>query len=343
MATDAFTNVNGTLLSAHAAGGNTWAPLSAGEVFGEITGNRADCGSGFNVSARASNSTSLYSQIVFKAGAYGAESKTLCVRADAASERFGYCIQCYDPPDVNGVFSTLVLRKDAGFLTGAPVSMDRDVDHTVAIKLTPSGGDIIIEGWLDGVALVWNETLPGFSGPPGTQFTDTAANTPIAAGNPGFFWFFTDDMSQAASGFDDWTDVEPSAVATLSSPTPSGTVGTQTTATIGATTNQNSGTFYVVVDTGSNLVGVTATQIKAGQRASGAAALASNDTAISTTTPSAGVAGLLAGTSYAYAAIQNNANGDSNIVTGTFTTAAAVPASGTSGAARSRVAILMLS
>lgn len=130
--------------------------------------------------------------------------------------------------------------------------------------------------------------------------------------------------------------------AVLSAGTPSGTIGTQTTATIGATTDQNSGNFYAVVDSAANLVGVTATQIKAGQRASGAAALAFGDVAVSTTSPSVGVTGLVANTAYAYAAIQNNANGDSNILTGTFTTASATAASGGPGGVRARVATLMM-
>lgn len=109
----------------------------------------------------------------------------------------------------------------------------------------------------------------------------------------------------------------------LSGATPSGTIGTQTTATIGATTDQASGTFYAVIGTGSQLTGVTAAQIKAGQQASGSAALASDSNAVSTTSPTADITGLTASTAYTYAAIQNNANGDSNIVTGTFTTAAA--------------------
>lgn len=111
-----------------------------------------------------------------------------------------------------------------------------------------------------------------------------------------------------------------SSPATLSNPTPSGTVGTETTATVGATTDQTSGTLYAVVDTAANLAGVTATQIKAGQKASGSAALAANSATVSTTTPSAGVTGLTANTLYSYAIVQNNANGDSNVVTGTFTT-----------------------
>lgn len=110
--------------------------------------------------------------------------------------------------------------------------------------------------------------------------------------------------------------------ATLSAPTPSGTIGTQTTATVGATTDQTSGNFYAVVDSAANLSGVTAAQIKAGQKASGAAALGAGNSAVSNSSPSAGITGLTLGTLYSYSAVQNNVNGDSNIVSGTFTTAA---------------------
>ena len=111
--------------------------------------------------------------------------------------------------------------------------------------------------------------------------------------------------------------------ATLSSPTPSGTIGTQTTATLGSTTNQTTGTFYGVVTTAS-LTGVTGTQVKAGQNASGSTSgVSSNNSGISTTTPSTGITGLTAGTTYNYAVVQNNANGDSNVLIGSFTTAAA--------------------
>lgn len=128
----------------------------------------------------------------------------------------------------------------------------------------------------------------------------------------------------------------------LSAPTPAGTIGTQTTATIGATSDQSSGTLYAVVDTGANLAGVTAAEIKAGQRAGGAAALKSGNSAVSTTTPSVGVTALTAATAYVYAAIQNNANGDSNTVTGSFTTAAVSPQSSPPPGAGARVAILLL-
>lgn len=113
------------------------------------------------------------------------------------------------------------------------------------------------------------------------------------------------------------------AAPTLSAPTPSGTLGTTTTATTGATTDQNTGTFYSVLSTTNNVSTATATQIKAGQNSTGAAAAFASNTAVSTTSPSAGFSGLTAATGYFYASAQNNTNGDSNVVSGTFTTATA--------------------
>lgn len=111
--------------------------------------------------------------------------------------------------------------------------------------------------------------------------------------------------------------------AVLSSATPSGTLGTQTSATLGATTDQSSGTLYGVVDTAGNISGITAAQIIAGQKNNSTSALSASNTAVSTTSPATGITGLTAATLYSYALVQNNANGDSNVLTGTFTTAAA--------------------
>jgi hypothetical protein len=158
----------------------------------------------------------------------------------------------------------------------------------------------------------------------------TVAMNPADAGNQ-FVWY-------VAVGSNEPALVEP----VLSAPTPSGTIGTQTTATIGATTDQNSGTFYAVVGTGSDVVGITEVEIKAGQIAGGAAATASGNSAVTTTSPSVGVTGLTLGTTYVYAAVQNNASGDSNIVTGSFTTAPAAPSSRPPPSSGRRIATLLL-
>lgn len=111
--------------------------------------------------------------------------------------------------------------------------------------------------------------------------------------------------------------------ATLSSPTPSGTLSTKTTATIGATTNQASGTLYYVASTNqSKITGVTATQVKAGNGSDGVALARSGSNTVSTTSPTISATGFIAATTYYYAVVQTNANGDSNVIdTGSFTTA----------------------
>lgn len=108
--------------------------------------------------------------------------------------------------------------------------------------------------------------------------------------------------------------------ASLSSPTSSG-IGS-TTSTVGATTNQGSGTLYAVAYTGTQ---PSAAQIKAGQNSSGTTTPNASVTVSSTGAKTVNLTGLTASTSYNYALAQNNANGDSNVVTGTFTTSATPP------------------
>lgn len=115
--------------------------------------------------------------------------------------------------------------------------------------------------------------------------------------------------------------VRPGSGGWISAPTPSGTLETQTTATVGCTTDQNTGTLYVVVDSAANMAGITDAQIIAGTNANDASPVFDGSAAISTTSPSVGATGLTANTAYAYAIVQDNDNGESNVVTGTFTTA----------------------
>lgn len=150
--------------------------------------------------------------------------------------------------------------------------------------------------------------------------TLTATDSALSTGQAGIVGYHN---SWALANISSWTaNNVGSSPATLSSPTPSGTLGTQNTATLGATTNQTSGTFYAVVDTAGNISGITASQVKAGQNNASAGAVDDCSASVSTSTPSCGVSGLTDSTAYSYAAVQNNANGDSNVVTGTFTTAA---------------------
>jgi hypothetical protein len=129
-------------------------------------------------------------------------------------------------------------------------------------------------------------------------------------------------VGAGSGGGDIGAFVQSSVTPVLSTPTPSGTLGTQTTATLGATTDTSSGTLYGVVDSAANISGITAAQIKAGNNNGDAAAVASSNSAVSTTSPTTAITGLTAGTLYSYAVVQTSGS-DSNVLTGTFTTAAA--------------------
>lgn len=110
--------------------------------------------------------------------------------------------------------------------------------------------------------------------------------------------------------------------ATISAPTPSGTLETETTATLGCTTDTSEGTLYGVVDTAS-LSGIEADDIKGGFLPDGTTpALWDGSNAVTGTSPTIAVTGLTADTNYNYALVHTTGDGDSNVLTGSFTTAA---------------------
>jgi hypothetical protein len=197
-----------------------------------------------------------------------------------------------------------LMAASAGVAIGAG---DQTVDFPVSVSLT--AGDY----WLGVVSDGFNSRVNAADGASGSY----ARKESLTYASPGDPFGTPDATGTNTFGIYATYTTGPA----LSSPTPSGTIATATTATIGATTNQASGTFYAVVDTAANLSGVTATQIKAGQKASGSAALASDSNTVTTTSATADITGLAGTTLYSYAAVQNNTNGDSNVVTGTFTTA----------------------
>lgn len=108
----------------------------------------------------------------------------------------------------------------------------------------------------------------------------------------------------------------------LSAATPSGSQGVTSSVSIGATTNTNTGTGYYVADK-SSLAGITAANIKNGKLPDGTTnASKANSVSVVSTSLSAILAALNAGT-WNLAWVQNNnggaANGDSNVVTASFT------------------------
>lgn len=162
-----------------------------------------------------------------------------------------------------------------------------------------------------------------FAGPSGFSFAGLVTSATTAL-NP--TWTTTGGNYEAANAIGTLIPGTAPPAATLTSPAPSGTIATATTANVGATTDTSGGTGYCVVTT-SSLSGVTAAQIKAGQNAAGSTSgVQSGTTSVSATGSfTIPVTGLVASTVYNYAVVETTAGGDSNIVSGTFTTAPPPP------------------
>lgn len=114
-------------------------------------------------------------------------------------------------------------------------------------------------------------------------------------------------------------DPEP---ATLSDATPSGTLETSTTAVVGATTDTDEGTLFVVLSE-SNNVGGDPEEVAAGEDDDGNPAAFADSAAVTTLSPSVGFTGLSPGTTYYFAVVQVTDAGFSNVLTGSFVTAEA--------------------
>ena len=251
MASDSFTATNGTALQDHTGGGVTWAGINIMDTQGQIQSNVACAGGDYaSVSARASNSTVDYSQVVFKAGAYAGESKAVNVRSTGSTQ--GYWLQVNSVVGDNITAFFLIKGDGIGLtlvdLSGSPIS--RLSDHTVAIKATTVGSDVQIQAWIDGSPVTFEKT-DNDTETPSTTFTDLAANTPITAvGNPGFLCYFFEGIDASNSGFDDWTDVEPGepTEVTITSISDATLTHGQTGVVIGGTTfGASQGTGRVVI------------------------------------------------------------------------------------------------
>jgi hypothetical protein len=242
----------------------------------------------------------------------------------SAAATFRYCVSLkVSGSDSNASQASTLVSNLAGNWTNA-------TDNATSGNMTPTAQPNAIIGV---IGTIYNaRTISA-----GTGFTSLGAlaNWDTANGDTSLAeWRRTTSTSAAAATFTlsgaeggfIWGLVVGEAAATpatLSSATPSGTIGTSTSATVGATTDQSSGTLYAVLSTSNNVSTATASQVKAGQNSTGAAASFSGSNTVSTTTPSVTIGSLSAATLYYYAEVQNNTNGDSNVVSGSFTTAAA--------------------
>lgn len=109
----------------------------------------------------------------------------------------------------------------------------------------------------------------------------------------------------------------------ISDPTPSGTIGTTNTATVGCTTDTEEGTLYVVLSETDNVEEADPEEIEAGENENGDPADFADDAAVTDSTPEVAFSGLDPETTYYYAMVHKTDDGYSNVLSGSFTTAAA--------------------
>jgi hypothetical protein len=206
MASDSFTNANFTPVEEHTAGGNTWAGLANVTVFGQISSNQLGFGEAFGIACRASNSTSDFCQVVCKGGDYDGNTKSVLVRSSGSVRGYELMLGDLSGDTIQYVF----LKKNEVYLTHADITglgKSRLVDHTLALKAIPSGSDVQLKGYLDGVELMFLDSSASDSAN-STTYTDLAAESPLAAGNPAIAVAFDVNMDDANSRLDDWTDTE---------------------------------------------------------------------------------------------------------------------------------------
>jgi len=188
MASDSFTDTNGTALTTH---DSNWADADSTYVVAnyEIQSNLVRGNNDFNYcGARYTTSSVDLSQVVFKAGSYPNNAKYVIVRADGTTNR-GYTFTFAGLS--TDTFTSVTLRKNGTFLSGSgSKSISRLSDQTV--KITASGTTTV--------------TVKGFVA--GTEeITYDDSTSPLSSGNPGFC-ALTDTAATLSdyTDMDDWTD-----------------------------------------------------------------------------------------------------------------------------------------
>ena len=185
MASDNFTGADDTALETH---DSNWTSINATYPVSnlEIISNTVRHEAIWQLSGAYYNGSSVdSSQIVFKAGTNGSQSRNVSVRA--GSDQRGYSASLTTIS--SGNYTYFNISKNGAWLATLETSGAWSVtaDHTV--KITASGSSTVtIEGFVDG----------------SSEGTTSDSSSPIGAGHPGFW---TGELGTIAEGvYDDWTD-----------------------------------------------------------------------------------------------------------------------------------------
>lgn len=198
MATDSFTNSDGTALSTHDA---AWTKGNGYTGSVTIQSNQARGPDFANCCYYYSGSGQTSSEIVKKAySALGNNRFAVTVRT--SNSTLGYNLRLRGLSGDN--FTEAAVYKNTTYVASSTgITVSRLSDITMKITATTNGSDQDIRIWINGVQLTF-----GYSGAgttySGQVLTDPSANTPITGGDPGFF--NNSSAAQAENYWDDWTD-----------------------------------------------------------------------------------------------------------------------------------------
>lgn len=203
MASDSFTDSDGTALASHTAGGVTWA-LASGSANTTINSNMLDIAL-WTRNWWRSDSTEDRSLITYKGG-IGVNN---LVKASIRTPTSGKGYDAFFSANSGGNWTTCQISEGGAWRASGTVSYATASDHVLEIVGTEDGSDLTLDVYVDGTrAKTWTDT------------------TPTAAGYSGFA--LDNDTGTARYGCaDDWSDgaasgVEGSAAITLGALTVAG-------------------------------------------------------------------------------------------------------------------------
>lgn len=189
MASDSFTDTNGTTLPAH---DSNWINMSASYAAADLTiqSNQVrppTWGDGAGAAYSNGQSADQESQIVWKGASNAVHTRFVSVRAAGTGTNRGYYAKWHNSS--GGNFTSVAIEKDGTFLAqNAAISYAVASDHTVKITATDNGGNVDLEVFIDGTS----------------ELTHTDTTSVFTDGYPGFGVIPLGTPLDAES--DDWED-----------------------------------------------------------------------------------------------------------------------------------------
>ena len=299
---DSFTNSDDTGLNAH---DSNWDYQAGSDALATIQGNQLEAAAWGAFAVYYSTSSEGRAKITLPAHSGSENARRVGPAINAGPSGSGI-VPYFDSADATH-YNNITILDNGGWvttvgITGSTYEIDA-INEIEIVETSNDGTDVGIEVFINGTS----------------EYAGTITDANATSGNDGIYSNRGDNaepvlISAFSSG-------EISTNPILSSGGYSGV--TTSTATLTADTDQGNGTVYAVIDTAANLAGITEQQIKDSDNANDVSAAGSNSGSVSSTDISLAVSGmsLSEGNSYSVAMVQTNANGDSNILTFTFSIA----------------------